>query len=175
MRRSGFKRKTYTWNRKSQPKRNFARNKGIKPKKSRVKSLKTRLWKVFSKVIRLQYADNYGYLTTSDGSKMKWNVGVDCGHLFANSERNQQLGGNELWYVEDNFAPQSNSGNRFNRDDSAKKYMMWAVEKYGMERIKEMQRMRKTYKMWTEEELQEKLAYYEQRLEELMHSKLLPQ
>lgn len=135
-------------------------------KQKRVKSLKRKLWIVFSQYIRKSYADHTGWLITVDGERTTWKE-CDCGHLWANTERNQQLGGNELWYYENNFAPQSASGNRFNQDDSAKKYMGWAIKKYGQEEVDRMYQMKQTPKKWTEEELEEKYRYYKEKFESL--------
>lgn len=91
----------------------------------------------------------------------------DCGHLWTNTERNQQLGGNELWYYEHNFMPQSNQGNRNNADNSAQKYMLWATKTYGQEEVEKMWKMKQTYKLWTEEELGDKYEYYKDKFDRL--------
>jgi hypothetical protein len=130
-----------------------------KPKPDRIKSLKTKLWKTFSIYIRKSYANQYGMVKTSDGELKHWKE-VDCGHLFANTERNKQLGGNELWYYENNFAPQSSSGNRFNSKDSAKVYMLWAIKKYGIKEVEKMKKLKETPRKFTEEELEEKYRHY---------------
>lgn len=137
------------------------------PKDERIRLLKTKLWKIFSKYIRRSYADQNGMVYTCDGEYKKWNEGVDCGHLFANTERNKQLGGNELWYYENNFAPQSNHGNRFNAKDSAKNYMLWAIQRYGLEEVEKMKRMKNTSKKWTEEELEQKYLYYKEKFDKI--------
>lgn len=136
-------------------------------KKDRVKSLKTKLWRVFSQYIRLSHADHTGWVLTCDGEWHYWKD-VHCGHLWANTERNKQLGGNELWYYEKNFAPQSGMGNTFNKGDSAKKYMLWAVKRYGQSEVDKMYRMKQTYKLWTEDELQEKYDHYKAEVDKLM-------
>lgn len=135
-------------------------------KSEKIRNLKKKLWPIFSKYIRRRWADHTGYLTTVDGVLVHWKE-CDCGHLRHNSERNALLGGNELWYYENNFAPQSNQGNRNNADDSAQKYMLWAVKTYGVEEVDKMMKMRNTYKLWTLEELEEKYEYYKQAFEEL--------
>lgn len=181
MKRSGFKRPTYEQIIKAQQKqraraleRAAERRANPKPKpvkvakpkekrppnkKERVKTLKAKVWRMFSKYIRAKYADRMGYLVTCDGKRMHWKE-AHCGHLFHNSERNQSLGGNELWYYEKNFAPQSMPGNYFNADDSAKVYMMWAIQQYGAEEVAEMRRMKERQRDFTEEELQAKYEHY---------------
>jgi hypothetical protein len=128
--------------------------------------LKKKLWVIFSKYIRKSWADHNGYLTTVDGVVVHW-TDCDCGHLRHNTERNALLGGNALWYYENNFAPQSNQGNRNNADDSAQKYMLWAVKKYGTEEVDKMMQMRSEYKLWTFEELEAKYQHYKQAFEAL--------
>lgn len=132
----------------------------------KTRRLKKKLWGMFSQYIRKSWADHAGYLTTVDGVVVHWKE-CDCGHLRHNSERNQQLGGNELWYYENNFAPQSNQGNRNNADDSAQKYMLWAIKKYGAEEVDKMFRMKETYRLWTFEELEAKYEYYKKKFEML--------
>ena len=144
------------------------RNKdGSLAKSERIRILKKKLWKVFSQYIRLSYADHNGYVNTCDGLTVHWKE-CDCGHLRHNSERNALLGGNELWYYENNFAPQSNQGNRQNADDSAQKYMLWAIKKYGIEEVDKMFKMRSTYKLWTEEELQAKYEHFTKLVEDML-------
>lgn len=140
------------------------RNKdGSLAKSERIRILKKKLWQVFSQYIRLSYADHTGWLTTCDGKWVFWKD-CDCGHLRHNTERNASLGGNALWYYENNFAPQSNQGNRLNEDDSAQKYMLWAINKYGKKEVEKMFEMRNEYKLWTEEELQNKYQYYREKV-----------
>jgi len=137
--------------------------KRVVPKVKRIKSLKRKLWIAISLHVRKSHADHTGYLTLADtGESCHWRD-CDCGHLFANTERNQQLGGNELWFYEKNYAPQSRKGNRFGADNSAHEYMLWAIHRYGLEEVEKMRRMRNSYKLWTEEELTELLKHYEHR------------
>lgn len=129
--------------------------------------LKKKLWAIFSQYIRKRNADPMtGYVMTVDGEYAHWK-NCDCGHLRHNSERSASLGGNELWYYENNFAPQSNQGNRLNKDDSAQKYMLWAVKTYGTEEVDKMFRMKQTYKLWTYEELEQKYQHYKTLFEAL--------
>lgn len=138
-----------------------------KPKANRVKTLKKKLWIIFSQYIRKREADHAGYVTCCDSLERKLWTETHCGHLWHNSERNAGLGGNELWYYENNFAPQSADGNIFNKDDAAKKYMFNVIEKYGKEEVDKMYKMKQTYRLWTEEELQEKYEYYKSQFEKL--------
>ena len=139
----------------------------IKLKPDRMKTLKTKLWVAFSKYIRKSYADPVsGMVMTCDGKVMYWQD-TDCGHLYNNSERCKSSGGNELWYYEHNFAPQSKNGNCLNADDSAKMYLIWAVKKYGIEEVEEMRRMKERPRKFTEEELQQKYEYYTEKFAKL--------
>lgn len=128
--------------------------------KFRIKTLKRKLWATFSIYIRRRWADSNGMVVTCDGEFMHWKY-THCGHLFTNTERNQSLGGNELWYYENNFAAQSPSGNYFDTNDSGKRYMSWATEKYGQDEIKKMLRMKHTTKKFSEIELENLLKYYQ--------------
>lgn len=149
------------------PKRTRKRLKdGSLAKSEQVRILKKKLWSTFSQYIRKREADHTGWLITVDGERALWKE-CDCGHLWHNSERNALLGGNELWYYENNFAPQSNQGNRLNADDSAQKYMLAATQKYGADEILKMRRMKEQYKLWTFEELTAKYEHYKALLEAL--------
>ncbi len=167
MQRSGFKQKARETPVK-RPRRVAKRKKDGTPiKADKVRILKKNLWAIFSKYIRKRNADNMtGYVMTVDGDYVHWQA-CDCGHLRHNSERNAQLGGNELWYYENNFAPQSNQGNRLNKDDSAQKYMLWAVKTYGTEEVDKMFQMKNTYRLWTFQELEEKYRHYKALFEAL--------
>ena len=135
-------------------------------KAERVKILKKKLWVIFSQYIRKKHANHAGMVQTCDGKFKHWQQ-TDCGHLFHNSERSQALGGNELWYYENNFAPQSRDGNRFNAQDSAKEYMLFAVRKFGLKEVEKMQRMKLTPRKFTEEELVEKFEHYKREFAKL--------
>lgn len=138
----------------------------VKPKPDRIKTLKKKLWIIFSKYIRKSYADQNGMVHTSDGKYVFWQD-TDCGHLYAGTERSQSAGGNELWYYENNFAPQSNNGNRFNAEDSAKVYMAWAIKKYGIEEVEHMARLKQKPRKFTEKELEDKYLYYKEKFAKL--------
>lgn len=134
--------------------------------KFRIKTLKRKLWETFSKYIRQRWADSNGMVMTCDGKFQHWKE-THCGHLYTNTERNQSLGGNELWYYEHNFAPQSANGNYYDDDDSGKKYMSWAIEKYGHDEVKKMLRMKHTTKKFSENDLETLLEYYQRSIKEL--------
>ena len=138
-----------------------------KTKAQRVKTLKKKLWNIFSQYIRKRHADHAGYVTTCDSQERVYWQETHCGHLWHNSDRSVGLGGNELWYYENNFAPQSASGNIFNKDDAAKRYMGWAIDTYGKDEVDRMYKMKYTPRKWSEEELQEKYAYYKAAFERL--------
>lgn len=166
MKRSGFKQKPRKplartpFKGKKSPSKASKPKKRVKPKPSRIKSKKTKLWGLISKHIRQSYADHAGYVTLVDtGQSVHWTE-CDCGHLFHNGERNAQLGGNQLWYYENNYAPQGRQGNRHGTRDSANNYMLWAINRYGLEEVEKMRTMKKTYKLWTEEEVDALIEKY---------------
>lgn len=123
------------------------------------KALKDKLWAIFSKYIRKSYAGRNGMVLTCDGKYMPWQA-THCGHLINNTERSKLLGGNELWFYEKNFAPQSGNGNMFNEDDSASVYRKWAISRYGIEEYENMRRMKYRPRKFTKEELEEKYRHY---------------
>jgi len=168
MRRTGIRRPTYEEAIAKKKAAEERRRANPKPKKEKTyeEKLKTKLWTIFSVWIRRKDANVHGYVMTADGSWKHWKE-VHCGHLFNNTERNAKLGGNELWYDERNFAPQTSNGNYFNHDDSAKKYMAWAIRKYGDDVVQEMFRLKQRKRVFTIEELEEKLRYYKEKVKAL--------
>jgi len=137
-----------------------------RPKEDRIKTLKTKLWAAFSRYIRKSYANEHGMVNTCDGEYKRWEE-THCGHLINNSERSKSAGGNALWYDERNFAPQTGNGNFFNANDSAKRYMLWATKRYGVEAIDELFRLKEVPRKFTEEELTAKLEHYKQAFNKL--------
>lgn len=143
--------------------------KKIKTKRQKVckpKTLKTKIWTIISKYIRKKYADHNGYVQTVDGAYVPWQE-THCGHLFHNSERSASFGGNELWYYENNYAPQTMEGNYFNKDESGHKYMIWAIKRYGLEEVEKMQQMKRTPKKFSREMLEAIYEEYKRKFEAL--------
>jgi hypothetical protein len=118
-------------------------------------TIKRELWKVFSEYIRRKDADHSGYVScVSCGKTDHWRE-MDCGHYLRNSERNKQLGGNELWYDTRNFAPQCHYCNRFDGEQAGK---VWG-EKMGADIGGELRYRREQAKKWTKDELERKIIY----------------
>jgi hypothetical protein len=167
MQRSGFKQKPRETPVKRLRRVAKRKKNGVLTQGEKTRLLKKKLWAIFSQYIRKRNADPMsGYVATVDGEYVHWQY-CDCGHLRHYSERNSLLGGNELWYYENNFAPQSNQGNRLNKDDSSQKYMLWAIKTYGVEEVDKMFQMKQTYRLWTYQELEEKYHHYKALFEAL--------
>lgn len=132
-------------------------------KKRSAKTIKDSLWKYFSKYIRSKDADFSGYVSCiTCGCTQLWQE-MHCGHFLRNSERNQQLGGNALWYDERNFGPQCLKCNNYGGGEQAK-FTIRQEAKYGFGILQELEGLRLTPYMWTREELEEKEKYYKSKI-----------
>lgn len=82
-------------------------------------------------------------------------VTTEAGHYLHNSDKkNQQLGGNKLWYSEINVNGQCGACNRWKSGNLAP-YALFLEEKYGLGIIQELYKDFRTPKKWTIPELLE--------------------
>ena len=119
-----------------------------------IKSLKMKLWSLFSQFIRQR---DKGFCKTCN----KWGhwKSFDCGHYKPNSERNMSLGGNELWWFEKNFASQCFACNRM-KSGNLSEFAIYLEATYGIGILQEIHTRFNTPKKWTREELETKIAHY---------------
>ncbi len=125
-------------------------------KKRSIRSLKTELWKLISKYIRQR--DNFRCKTCGQD-------GNHCGHYRHNTERNALLGGNALWYDERNLNCQCAGCNTY-RGGNLPAYAIYLERLYGQGILQDLDTLYRTYKLWTLEEIEEKIAFYKR----LIHS-----
>lgn len=131
------------------------------PKKNKIKILKSRVWKVVSEYIRRR---DRGFCATC-AIKRDWQE-MDAGHYRHNSERNQDLGGNALWYDERNLHSQCFSCNRM-RSGKLDRYSLLLEEKYGVGILQDLEKLYRTPKKWTIEEILNVEKYYKDELKKL--------
>lgn len=124
-----------------------------KPKKkpNKIRALKKRAWRAISVYIRQR--DPWCVTCGQNATR-------DCGHYRHNSERNQELGGNALWYDERNLNGQCVSCNKWH-SGALDRYAIYLQAKHGYGILEEIQRLYTTPKKWTVEEIQALTAKYE--------------
>lgn len=120
-----------------------------KKKRNPIKALKTKAWTVFARWIRARD----GMCVTCHGSP------DHCGHFIRNSERNQSLGGNELWYDPRNFGGQCVGCNLFKSGEAAR-FAIHLEAKYGFGIVQELHALAQRPKKWTAEEVERVIATY---------------
>lgn len=142
-------------------------HKAINPETGRVlsvKGAKTKAWTAFARFIRARdpRCVSCGAPTT------------EAGHYFPNSDKpSQQLGGNELWYHEQNVNGQCGTCNRW-MSGNLSAYAVYLIEKYGSLLIPRMNVLYRTPKKWTIEELLAIEAKYTSLYEQLVRAKNVP-
>ena len=120
-----------------------------------IKAIKLELWRLFSQFIRQR---DKGICKTC-GKTGHWKE-FDCGHYQRNSERNQSLGGNELWWFEKNFASQCFACNRM-RSGNLSEFAIYLETTYGKGVLQEIHTKYLTPKKWTRQEIEDKIKHYE--------------
>ena len=128
-------------------------------RKPTVKSAKTRAWNAISAFIREKYPQCVTCIIRG-----KKTPTTQCGHYQHNSDKpNKQLGGNKLWYYEENFGGQCTFCNCYNSGQLAD-FAIFLEKKYGKGILQKLNRLYLTPKKWTIEELLEIERTYQQKL-----------
>ncbi len=111
---------------------------------------KKKAWKAFAAFIRAR--DPFCVTCLVSG---KNNPTTEAGHFLHNSDKkNQQLGGNELWYDEQNVNGQCGHCNRW-MSGNGSKYALYIEERYGEGTIQVLYKKFRTVRKYTMEELLE--------------------
>lgn len=82
-----------------------------------------------------------------------------AGHFQYNTERNQLLGGNALWYDRRNIHSQCIECNNYKSGNTIP-YKVYMINRYGSEIIQEIRTLWQTPKKWTREEIIAIEQYY---------------
>ena len=149
-----------TWSRK--PLKQAKRLSRRKERLESIQHLKMRLWTLLSEYVRRL---GKGVCFTC-GKVAHWRE-LDCGHFRHNSERNSQLGGNELWWFLKNFASQCFTCNRM-KSGKLDVFALKLETKYGYGILQEINKKYHTPKKWTREEVSEKIAWFEKELADML-------
>ena len=132
--------------------------------KKRVKKItKQKVWEVFSKYIRLKYADKDGYVICyTCGTKIYWKE-AQAGHGASGR-------GNAILFDERIVRPQCKRCNIFlkgNYDIFHAKL----IKEYGPGILDEINKLKKTVKKFTQSELREKYEHYKNEVEKFKEVK----
>ena len=124
-------------------------------KRNPTKTLKRKVWQAISRYIRQR--DPLCVSCLAEGKHVPT---AHCGHYQYNTERNQQLGGNALWYDERNLNGQCAGCNLF-KSGNLSSYTLFMVDKFGPDILTEIRRLYLTSKKWSVQELEALLTRYE--------------
>lgn len=119
-----------------------------------LKTLKRKAWQAISQYIRKR--DPWCVTCLMEG---KQKPSEDCGHFIPNSERKQDLGGNELWYDERNLNGQCVKCNNYKSGNLAP-YALYLEKKYGAGILQELHKLYQKPKKWTRNEIEEIIRKY---------------
>lgn len=114
-----------------------------------IKALKTEAWLNLSRYVR----NKEKKCCTCGGPN------DHAGHFQFNSERNQQLGGNELWYEERNIHSQCVVCNNY-KSGNLVPYTIFMEKTYGIGIVQELYQLWRKPKKWTRAEIQEVIDRY---------------
>jgi len=130
-----------------------------KKKKETISSLKKKLDSVFSKYIRLKYADPNWYVACYTCWKRMPRKEIQCWHFFSRRH-------NATRRDEDNCRPQCYSCNIMKWWNYIV-YTRKMIKEYWEKFIDELERKAHSVKRYTKQELKEMIEYYEKKVEEL--------
>jgi hypothetical protein len=135
-----------------------------KPQLKKVKKItKQKVWEVFSKYIRLKYADKNGYVICyTCGRKMRWQES-DAGHGASGR-------GNAILFNEKFVRPQCIRCNIFLKGNYDV-FHAKLIKEYGPGILDEINKLKKTIKKFTQSELKELYEHYKKEVEKLLEVK----
>lgn len=115
-------------------------------KKKSIAKLRSEAVTLYNKILRIKQADEWGYiLCITCGDRKHWK-NCDAGHFK-----------HGLDFVEDNQHPQCKPCNSWG-SGKLDIYTLWMIDKYGRERVEELEVMSKRGHIFSRSELEEKIA-----------------
>lgn len=126
-----------------------------------LKVLKRDAWQSFARYIRKR--DPHCVTCLIDG---KFVLTDHAGHYRHNSERNQSLGGNALWYDTININGQCVGCNTY-KSGNLEPYARYLEHKHGTGILQVISKKYFTYKKWTREELETLILHYNEAVTQL--------
>lgn len=134
-----------------------------KPKTKCKPNLVRKLDKIFSLYIRLRDAMPNGYVRCISCGKIKMFDDVDCGHFYSRTHMATR-------FDEDNCNAECKACNRFSADHLIG-YQTNLIHKIGMNRFERLGVKAKSTCHWLDCELEERIKYYSQKVDELSREK----
>ena len=154
----------YYFNRK--PKAAQTEKKEVKKTTSKSKpNLVKKLDRVFSFYIRLRDAMPNGYVRCISCGKIKTFDDVDCGHFYSRTHMATR-------FDEDNCNAECKFCNRFSADHLIA-YQTNLIRKIGISRFEKLGLKAKSTCHWLDSELEERIKYYSQKVNELSREKAI--
>lgn len=154
----------YYFNRK--PKDAQTAKKEVKKTTSKSKpNLVKKLDRLFSLYIRLRDAMPNGYVRCISCGKIKTFDDVDCGHFYSRTHMSTR-------FDEDNCNAECKFCNRFSADHLIA-YQTNLIRKIGISRFEKLGLKAKSTCHWLDSELEERIKYYSQKVNELSREKAI--
>lgn len=129
-------------------------------RKQKLSTVKKRLWKVFSRYIRLKAMDHRGYVECVTCGASKPIQEIQAGHFIPKKK------GNSIYFVEENVHPQCARCNNYESGNLIE-YTRYMIDMYGQEKIDELIELSNTTLKFTVPDLLEMESYYKDRVREL--------
>ena len=141
-------------------KKNSERNGKRIGRKSSLRGLKTKLWKLFSEYVRRKYADAQGYAQCyTSGVKVHWKE-LQCGHAIGGRH-------NAVLFDEEICRPQTVAENVFLRGNYPV-FTTKLIKENGMEWWEKKLEGSRQVRKYTHQELEEMIQNYKQKLKDLV-------
>jgi len=125
----------------------------------KIKKLKDKVWRVFSRYIRLKYSDWDGYCVCVTCDKSHPYKEMNSGHYIHNR--------NSCYFDERNVHPQCVYCNQYLSGNRGR-YATYIIDKYGREVLDELHKLEHSEKKFTVGELEELAKEYKQKLKEII-------
>jgi len=124
-----------------------------------VSKLKKDLDIVYSQYIRLKSADDDGFVTcVTCGKNAHYKKGMQAGHYVSRSH-------NATRYSDDNVHVQCTGCNLF-KSGNMDEYALFMIDKYGIEKLDELNKRKQEIKQFTTQELEELITHYKEKVNE---------
>jgi len=130
-------------------------------KKRKRSVIKKSLWGYISKVIRLKYADDNGYVKCVTCNTIKHYKELQAGHFIPQAQ------GDACRYIEENIHPQCYRCN-INLGGNGAEYYPYMLDMYGQELIDDLRALSKTTVKFTESDLLDMETEWKERLSGLI-------
>ena len=143
--------------------RKFAKKKTAKKRPPTLSQLKAKAWALLSQIVRLQAADEYGWVKCVSCGELKFWRDLQAGHWV--DGRN-----NAVLFERDGVHPQCSKCN-VTLNGNKVEYTKYMESKYSAERLEELRLLRHKNLSWTRDELEDRIDAYKHELKRLEKQK----